>query len=115
MESKENLLALENKEFIMECINIINRNGSNDDVLKLTDYNYCNQFFDMYFAILKQVSSVGLVPADLYRDKTGKRRYYPNIISLFDQRYIVCNDWYYKNKTNPRDTRSAFVQWVLDL
>lgn len=114
MENKENLLGLKNKEFIMECMNIISKNGSNDDVLKLTDYNYCTQFFNMYFAILQQVPPVGLVPADLH-SKAGKRRYYPDIISLFDQRYIVCNDWYYKNKINKRDTRSPFVQWVLDL
>lgn len=32
---------------------------------------------------------------------------------LYEQ-VIVCNDWYYNTKKNKRDTRSNFVDWVIN-
>ena len=58
--------------------------------------------------------SIPLDDEKIYMDNCGHRRYYPDVIPLFGKYYIVCNDWYYNNKSSTRDTRSAFLRWVLN-
>lgn len=110
---KDELLKLKNKDFALRCIKILEQERREQDIIRLTDADYCKQKFDMNYAILSEVSRFGSVDRSAYLDATGNRRYYPDILDLFGRRYILCNDWYYNNKTNTRDTRTDFVNWVL--
>ncbi len=110
---KEKLLMMKNKDFIYKCLEILIRDEREDDINKLTDPCFCKDKFDMYYAIIQEVSLYGEIPEKDFRDNCLNRRYYPQPVIAFGKRYIVCNDWYYKTKANNRDTRTNFVNWVL--
>lgn len=110
---KEHLLALKNKDFAYKCINILIEKERKLDIELLKDVNFCKRNFDMNFAILQEVPPYGNIPEDFFKDSRLNRRYYPQPIIAFGKKYIVCNDWYYNNKVNQRDTKSHFVNWVL--
>ncbi len=110
---RELLLSMKNKEFAYKCINILIDKGRQSDVEKLTASDFCKRKFDMNYPILQEVCQYGAVSDDCFIDAAHNRRYYPQPIIAFGKRYIICNDWYYNAKVNPRDTRSAFVDWIL--
>ena len=112
-KDKKQLLELKNKDFIFKCLEILIDKNRESDIIKLTDPDFCKRNFDMNFAILQEVSMYGEISENDFKDSSFNRRYYPQQIVAFNKRYIVCNDWYYKNKVNPRDTRTNFVDWVL--
>ena len=64
--------------------------------------------FDMNYPILQEVNYIGSISSEMFFDQAGNRRYYPDTININENRYIVCNDWYYGVT---RDTRSAFARW----
>ena len=107
------LLKLKNKDFAFRCIKLLQQSNRKHDIEMLTDADFCKRKFDMNYAILNEVAAFGSVDRNVYLDTAGNRRYYPEIIELFGHRYILCNDWYYNCKSNVRDTRTDFVNWVL--
>ena len=110
---REILLKMKNKDFIYRCLELLIKAKREDDLIKLTDPYFCKNKFDMNYAILQEVSLYGEIPERNFRDNCLNRRYYPQPIVAFGKRFIVCNDWYYKTKSNTRDTRTNFVDWVL--
>lgn len=111
---KNNLLKLKNKDFIYCCLNILNDAKRFNDIELLTKSSICKERFDMNFSVLKKAPSIGSIDEGFFRDNAGNRRYYPAPIILgVNNRYIVCNDWYYNLKSSTRDTRTRFVNWVL--
>lgn len=108
----DEILRLKNKDFAFKCLSILNEKGKKEEVGKLTDAFFCKNKFDMNYAILQEVS-FETNSNEVFTDHCGYRRYYPDVITLFGKKYVVCNDWYYNNKTNTRDTRTAFIRWVL--
>lgn len=111
---KEQILQMKNKDFVYQCLNILIEKGREKDVEKLTDPVYCKRKFDMNFSILQEVPRCGAILQADFFDHAHNRRYYPEPIIAFDKRYIVCNDWYYNTRTNKRDTRGEFVDWILN-
>jgi hypothetical protein len=109
---REALLSLKNKDFIYRCLKILIDSQRQKDLEKLTDPDFCKRCFDMYYAILQEVSLYDELPQACFRDHCGNRRYYPQPIEAFGKRYIVCNDWYYNGKTTKRNNRTDFVNWV---
>lgn len=110
---REKLLLMKNKDFAYNCLEILIKAGRKEDVEKLTNEHFCKRNFDMNFPVLSEVPLHGEIPERDFRDHCLNRRYYPQPIVAFGKRYIVCNDWYYNNKKNPRDTRTDFVNWIL--
>ncbi|MBO7148288.1 MAG: hypothetical protein J6V93_00360 [Clostridia bacterium] len=108
----DEILRLKNKDFAFKCLYILEEKNKKQDVEKLTNPIFCKNYFDMNFAILQEITSP-LADNKIFKDNSGYRRYYPDIITLFDRQYIVCNDWYYNNKSTTRDTRTSFLKWVL--
>lgn len=106
-------LKMKNKDFAYQTIRILIENKCGDSIKRLTDPDFCKIKFDMNFPILQKVCSYGSIPREEFLDVSGNRRYYPEPITVFGNRYIVCNDWYYNGKTNRRDTRTAYLDWVL--
>lgn len=111
--TKEDLLSLKNKDFILACLKILSENKDSSALSILTNASECKRRFDMNYPILQEVSSVGSIDQKLFRDTCGHRRYYPDTIVMWGKRFIICNDWYYKTKANTRDTRTDFVDWVI--
>lgn len=109
----EQYLTLKNKDFAFKMITLLIRKNQPQNLQLLTDPNFCKTKFDMNYPVLQEVPQVGSVPKEMFMDSAGNRRYYPEPISAFGTRYILCNDWYYKGKSSQRDTRTNFVNWVL--
>ena len=110
---REILLNMKNKDFAYKCISILIAKNRQEDIERLTEPSFCKTRFDMNFAILQEVPLYGVIPEADFMDHRHNRRYYPQPIIAFGKRYILCNDWYYKNKSNQRDTRTDFVNWIL--
>lgn len=108
----DEMLKLKNKDFVFKCLSILHQKNRKEDIAKLTDVDFCKNNFNMYYAILQEIK-FDINNEQIFMDNCGHRRYYPNVITLFDKKYIVCNDWFYNNKSNPRDTRTPFIHWVL--
>lgn len=111
------LESLPNKEFAYECIQLLKENGKLDEknMSILTNVDTCkNMFmFSGNFQILQEVP-VGICDEELksYRcDRTGRNRYYKDLIMLENRCYIISNHWYGPNKSMP-DNRSPFLKWV---
>ena len=107
------MLKLKNREFIYACLQILMNKNHKSDFDILVNSNECKRRFDMNYAILQKVCDFGSIDKSYFLDATGNRRYYPNTITFQGVRYIVCNDWYYEGKSNNRDTRTDFLNWVL--
>lgn len=112
MKTRENILNLKNKEFIFTCLDMLKSKCRADYLSVLTNPDESKRRFDMNFSILQEVSSIGSISKEHFMDTSGHRRYYPDTFSDAGRRFIVCNDWYYNTKSNKRDTRTEFVNWV---
>lgn len=108
----DEILKLKNKDFVFRCLYILSEKNRKEDIERLTDVEFCKNRFNMYYAILQKVD-FEINDERIFMDNCGYRRYYPEVITLFEQKYIVCNDWFYNNKTNTRDTRTPFVRWIV--
>lgn len=108
----DEILNLKNKDFVFKCLYILREKNRKEDIDRLTDVDFCKTRFNMYYAILQEVN-FDINDEKIFMDNCGYRRYYPDIVTLFNKKYIVCNDWFYNNKTNTRDTRTPFVRWVV--
>lgn len=73
---------------------------SENEVLNLMDNEYSKKTFDLNYPILKQFDDNNEVSPQ--RKINGYDRYYAN---LFDGKYLLCNDWYDRN-------RLLFLQWL---
>lgn len=110
--SIDEILKLKNKDFVFKCLYILSERNKTYEVEKLTDVDFCKDNFDMNYAVLQEVDFY-TIDEKVFMDNSGYRRYYPDIITLFDKKYIVCNDWFYNNKSTQRDTRTPFIKWVV--
>ena len=110
--SIDEILKLKNKDFVFKCLYILSERNKKYEVEKLTDVDFCKDNFDMNYAVLQEVDFY-TIDEKIFMDNCGYRRYYPDIITLFDKKYIVCNDWFYNNKSTQRDTRTPFIRWVV--
>lgn len=112
---RDKLFSLKNKEFIYQCLIILINQQRKDDIEKLINPDYCKDRFDMNYAILQEVPLYGSIPDKDFLDHCGYRRYYSQPVTAFGKRYIVCNDWYYNAEINKRDTRTDFVEWIINI
>lgn len=74
-----------------------------EKVQELEDEKYCKYTFDINYPLLKKVT----LTQPLYEQKNvnGYPRYWAEVITIHGQRYLICNDWYERNKTK-------FIRWV---
>lgn len=111
----DNFLKLENKDFSFNCITLLRELKVNDEELRVLidldelkrtlgrNATYC-------FPILKEViPDVSLSALILVN---GYQRYYDRIFILNNKKYIISNDWYYKNKVVTNDNRTPFLKYV---
>lgn len=109
------LFGLENKDFAMECMRILEVNKAlTEETLKvLLDKEKTSQILKNSFPILvKLEQGTSSDEKDkVIRDENGRSRYYPEEFEINGYRYLVTNNWYY-NGQNGRDTRTPFVNWI---
>jgi hypothetical protein len=79
---------------------------SNEKIAQLQDERYCKTTFDINYPFLKKV----MVGSSLSQQRkiNGYDRYWEGEVIINGERYIICNDWYERNK--PR-----FIKWVNNL
>jgi len=109
------LFGLENKDFAMECMRIldVNKALTEDNLKVLLDKEKSSQFLKNSFPILINLEqNLFFDEKDkLIRDENGRSRYYPEEFEINGSRYLITNNWYY-NGQNGRDTRTPFVNWI---
>lgn len=109
------LYELENKEFAIECMKILNENNAltNENVEILESKEKTSKILKNSYPILVEL------PLDcseeekkkILRDESGQSRYYPEVFRINKRNYLITNNWYY-NGQNGRDTRTSFVEWI---
>jgi hypothetical protein len=79
---------------------------SSEKIAQLQDERYCKTTFDINYPFLKKV----MVGSSLSQQRkiNGYDRYWEGEVIINGERYIICNDWYERNK--PR-----FIKWVNNL
>lgn len=75
----------------------------NNEISNLIDKDYSKNIFDMNFPILKKLDLNEDVK--IQRKINGYDRYYAKI---FGEKYLLCNDWYPRNK-------KLFEQWLMKI
>ncbi|WP_394234130.1 hypothetical protein [Niallia oryzisoli] len=79
---------------------------SSEKIKLLQDEKYCKYTFDINYPFLKKV--VWNSPLINQRDINGYPRYWKDPISIHNESYLICNDWYERNK-------QKYINWVSDL
>lgn len=69
----------------------------------LTGKKYCKDTFDINFPFLKKLESG--VPLTELRKVNGYDRYWNDVVTIKGHKYIMCNDWYERN-------RMKFKTWL---
>jgi hypothetical protein len=77
-----------------------------EKVQELEDKKYCKYTFDINYPLFKKVSLTE--PLHDQKNVNGYSRYWADVITIHGQRYLICNDWYERNKTK-------FIRWVEEL
>jgi hypothetical protein len=86
---------------------LIRENVLNSEKVRLLqDERYCKTTFDINYPFLKRVEH-GL-PLSVQRKINGYDRYWSDVIRINQEDYLVCNDWYERNRTK-------FNKWVKDI
>lgn len=112
--SYEDLIALENREFIFKCLDIMASNDLfNDDTLAiLCDKDLCanmfrhNNFNGILFAVDPTMDE-----NEQRKDSTGNTRYYADKHNIGGTEYFVSSEW----RADREDARKNFINWVLGL
>jgi len=74
-----------------------------DEMIKhLQDLRYCKLTFDINFPLLKKV--VWDIPISEQRKINGYGRYWADEESINGERYLICSQWYDRNKPK-------FIKW----
>lgn len=114
----ENLLTLNNKDFIRAAFTRIQKLSLTDmQLMVLTDVDYANRIIKKHnrytYPIIKEVPLHGEVTEEMTHEK-GNRRYFDEVFFYGGKAYILCNDWYFpsEGKKNTKDTRTHFLQWL---
>jgi len=76
---------------------------TSDRLRLLQDANYCKNTFDINYPFLIKV--VHGVPLSNQRKINGYDRYWSEPITINNERFMICNDWYERNK-------SKYIRWV---
>jgi hypothetical protein len=77
-----------------------------ESIMLLQDARYCKSKFDLNYPFLKRVE--WNTPISEQRKINGYDRYWKEDITILQDRYLICNDWYERN-------RPKFVKWVKEL
>lgn len=76
---------------------------SPEKVRVLQDARHCKNLFDINYPMLKKVTYDG--PLIQQRTVNGYFRYWAKPVTIHNEKYLVCNDWYERNRTK-------FINWV---
>lgn len=109
------LFDLDNKPFALETVRILEAGNaySDENISLLLSKEKSSQILKNSFPIFTEVP-INATESDLANtanDKSGKRRYYPNIFEINEKKYLITNNWYYKGE-NGLDTRTPYVEWI---
>ncbi|MEH7346574.1 hypothetical protein V7122_22255 [Bacillus sp. JJ1532] len=77
-----------------------------DRVARLQDAKYCKLTFEINYSFLKKVQHFSSLSDQ--RKVNGFDRYWADEIEIDQVKYIVCNDWYERN-------RPKFTRWVREI
>lgn len=107
-----NSLPVDSTEKIGELVRVklaqIIRNHllSPEKVRVLQDAKHCKNVFDINYPMLKKVTYDS--PLIEQRTVNGYFRYWSKPVTIHNENYLVCNDWYERNRTK-------FITWVQSL
>lgn len=76
---------------------------SKEMVAFLIDAKYCKNTFDINYPFLKKVEKDR--PLSEQRKINGYYRYWADEVIIYGEKYIMCNDWYDRNRT-------SFIKWL---
>lgn len=115
--TREELMAMENKEFIFACLDTMSRHRlfNNYTLPTLESREQCALLFrhnNIHGILFKCIP--GLTDAELraaVRDDNGQNRYYTNTFSIGEDEYFVSSQW----RPDREDARGAFVDWLFEL
>ena len=79
---------------------------STEKIKLLQDEKYCKYTFDINYPFLKKI--VWNEPLLDQRKINGYDRYWAEEITIHNERYLICNDWYERNKPK-------FISWIKKL
>jgi hypothetical protein len=74
-----------------------------DKISLLQDERYCKETFDINYPMLQKVNlRASLIDQ---RKVNGYDRYWKDPVTIHNEKYLICNDWYERNKPK-------FILWV---
>lgn len=79
---------------------------SPEKVKLLQDERYCKNTFDINYPFLKKLEWKS--PLSDQRKVNGYDRYWAEAIMIYNEKFLICNDWYEKN-------RPKFMRWINEL
>lgn len=104
-----NSILVESSEKIGELVRTklarIIRNNllSPEKVRALQEARHCKNLFDINYPMFKKVKYDS--PLIEQRTVNGYFRYWAKPVTIHNEKYLVCNDWYERNRTK-------FINWV---
>lgn len=115
--TREELMAMENKEFIFACMDTMSRhrlfNGYTLPTLESREQ--CSLLFrhnNIHGILLKRQPNMSDEEFQaIARDEGGRSRYYSDTISIGEDEYFVSSQW----RPDREDARGAFVDWMFEL
>lgn len=115
--TRDELMQLENREFIFTCLNIMSRhrlfNGYTLPILESREQ--CNLLFrhnNIHGILFKRER--GMTDEDFRTailDEAGRARYYTETYSIGEDEYYVSSQW----RPDREDARGAFLDWLFEL
>ncbi|MBT2636690.1 hypothetical protein [Bacillus sp. ISL-39] len=79
---------------------------SPEKIRVLQDARHCKNLFDINYPMLKKVTYDR--PLIEQRTVNGYFRYWAKPVTIHNEKYLVCNDWYERNRTK-------FISWLESL
>ena len=76
---------------------------SSEKIIVLQDARHCKNLFDINYPMLKKATYDR--PLIEQRTVNGYFRYWAKPVTIHKEKYLVCNDWYERNRTK-------FITWV---
>lgn len=115
--TREELMAMENKEFIFTCLDTMSRHRlfNSYTLPTLESREQCALLFrhNNIHGILYKCTP-GLTDAEqrtAVQDDSGQNRYYANTFCIGEDEYFVSSQW----RPDREDARGAFVDWLFEL
>ena len=108
-----NIEGLSNHDFAFCLMSELLRHGVPvNDIMCLTDTNYCRDNLSCRGAILKQVDSRTAIPRSILNDGTSQARYYKDGFDYDGTFFLITNYWYGPQTNHKKDNRTPFLAWV---